>query len=285
MRIYMTMGLPASGKSTFAKECNHDNFDCVRVSKDDLRALLHNSSWSRSNEKQVLRIRDAIIEDCLSHNLSVIVDDTNLHPKHLTRMQEFADKYDCELVVLDWFTQVDVDECVRRDSQRANPVGRKVIMDMYNRYLKPTITPPVRVEGAPFAIICDLDGTLADLNGRNPYDASTCMNDKVNSHVARQVRMEARNGAEIIYVSGRMDKDRPPTEAWLTANNLAYSPFKLYMRATDDTRKDSIVKQEIYERHIKGNYNILYVLDDRSQVVRMWREQGLVCWQVNEGDF
>lgn len=279
--IYFCRGLPSSGKTTFAKAFIGP--DDVRVSKDDLRAMMHNSEWSKSNEAQILRIRDAIIEDCLTYERTVIVDDTNLHPKHEQRMMELADKYDCQLVVLDSFTDVDVDECIRRDSQRANPVGRKVIMDMYNRYLKKSIIPPERVEGVPFAIICDLDGTLSDLNGRNPYDASTCMTDKVNSHVARQVRMEVRNGAEVIFVSGRMVKDVEPTLAWLTMHN--FPTTYLYMRAIDDTRKDSIVKQEIYEECIKGKFNVLYVLDDRSQVVRMWREQGLVCWQVNEGDF
>ena len=59
----------------------------------------------------------------------------------------------------------------------------------------------------------------------------------------------------------------------------------LYMRLPNDLRKDSIVKQEIYEMCIKDKYNVLFVLDDRDQVVNMWREQGLKCLQVAEGNF
>jgi len=57
------------------------------------------------------------------------------------------------------------------------------------------------------------------------------------------------------------------------------------MRKTGDSRKDSIVKREIFEEHIKGKYRIQFVLDDRNQVVEMWRQLGLTCLQVAEGDF
>ena len=62
-------------------------------------------------------------------------------------------------------------------------------------------------------------------------------------------------------------------------------PDELFMRPTGDTRKDSILKKEIYDNHIKGKYNVKYVLDDRDSVVEMWREQGLTCLQVAPGDF
>jgi hypothetical protein len=57
------------------------------------------------------------------------------------------------------------------------------------------------------------------------------------------------------------------------------------MRKTDDNRKDCIVKKEIYETFIKDKYNVLFVMDDRNQVVNMWREQGLTCFQVADGNF
>jgi hypothetical protein len=87
----------------------------------------------------------------------------------------------------------------------------------------------------------------------------------------------------IILVSGRMEKNREVTETWLIKNLIHHTA--LFMRPTDDIRNDTIVKQEIYEREIKGKYNVLFVLDDRDRVVRMWRDQGLKCLQVAEGDF
>lgn len=60
--------------------------------------------------------------------------------------------------------------------------------------------------------------------------------------------------------------------------------IELYMRPEGDKRKDSIIKYEILQNLIKENF-IAYVLDDRNQVVKMWREAGLRCLQVQEGNF
>ena len=46
------------------------------------------------------------------------------------------------------------------------------------------------------------------------------------------------------------------------------------------------IKKEIVDEHIKGKYFVKFVLDDRDQVVDMWRkEMGYACLQVNYGDF
>jgi hypothetical protein len=58
------------------------------------------------------------------------------------------------------------------------------------------------------------------------------------------------------------------------------------MRRTGDRRKDSKVKREMYERTVPGTYDVLLVLDDRNQVVDMWRKElGLPCFQVDYGNF
>lgn len=60
----------------------------------------------------------------------------------------------------------------------------------------------------------------------------------------------------------------------------------LYIRKAKDFRKDAIIKRELYEAHIKGRYDVLMVLDDRDQVVKMWRQElGLPCLQVDYGNF
>ena len=133
------------------------------------------------------------------------------------------------------------------------------------------------------AVICDLDGTLALLNGRNPYDASTCEQDLLNKPVSVLVEALQCHGYKIIFVSGRFDTHRKETEQWLKNHNIKY--HKLFMRQADDKRRDSIIKRELYEKEIKPNYNVEIVLDDRNQVVAMWRETGLTCLQVAEGNF
>jgi hypothetical protein len=144
------------------------------------------------------------------------------------------------------------------------------------------------------AIICDLDGTLAlKHKDRDWYDASTCDLDSINEPVwvllnmAQEYNWWTNDALEIIFVSGRQEKDREPTEKFL--QKYALHGYPLFMRQTGDFRSDVDVKRELYQENIEDKYNILFVLDDRNSekypVVPMWRELGLTCFQVAEGNF
>jgi predicted kinase len=281
--VFITKGLPGSGKSTWAKQWSQQ---FKRVSSDDLRAMLDNGKWTSGNEKYMLRVRDMLILQAIEEGKDVCVDATNLHPKHEVHTRALVgDKAEVEI---EDFTDVPLEECIKRDLQRPHPVGEKVIRDMYNKYLKP-VPPTVEYNSVlPDCIICDIDGTLAFNDWRNPYDASECEKDGLNTPV-RDIIMAClitpfgENGLRLILVSGRQDEYKKQTERWLSDNNIPYDA--LHMRKAGDTRKDSIIKQEIYEAHIKGQYNVLYVFDDRNQTVDMWRDLGLTCLQVAPGDF
>ena len=136
----------------------------------------------------------------------------------------------------------------------------------------------------PKAIICDLDGTLSLLNGRNPYDASKCDLDLPNWPVIECVGAMYSQDYKIIFMSGREDKYREPTERFI-GMYLPYLKYKLFMRKTGDFRKDSIIKGELYDANVKDKYKVLFVLDDRGQVVQYWRSIGLTVFQVAEGNF
>lgn len=131
----------------------------------------------------------------------------------------------------------------------------------------------------PTAIMVDIDGTLAHMQDRSPYDYSKVMSDTLDDAIADITRKYKT----VVIMSGRPESCREDTENWLRKHAVRFD--KLFMRTTDDNRKDSIVKLELYKEHVEPNYNILFVLDDRNQVVKMWREQGLKCLQVAEGDF
>ena len=134
------------------------------------------------------------------------------------------------------------------------------------------------------AIICDIDGTLANLGDRSPYDFANVDRDELKHATAETVRVFARAGFAILLFSGRNDSAREMTIAWLAANDVPFD--ELVMRRTGDRRKDSTVKREMYERTAPGAYEVLLVLDDRDQVVEMWREElGLPCFQVDYGNF
>jgi len=282
----MCKGLPASGKTTWAKEqiAKAPKNSIKRVNKDDLRDMLDNGQWSKGSEEQVLIIRDYIITCSLAGGKHVIVDDTNLVAKHEERLRELAKEYNATFKIQD-FTGVSVEECIERDSKRDKPVGFKVIQGMYDKFLAPkTPLPPKRPfdESKELCIVVDIDGTLAhNSSGRDWYDYHRVGEDTVHGHI--KSILKRYTDIYILLVSGRYDNCKEITENWLQEHDIPYS--NIFMRKTGDNRCDTIVKQELFEEYIEPFFNVLFVLDDRDRVVRMWRELGIPCLQVAPGDF
>lgn len=139
----------------------------------------------------------------------------------------------------------------------------------------------------PRAWIVDVDGTLAhNVSGRNPFHDhlyDKIVSDALDHPVSLIVNLLHNDGATIIICSGRTDTAKAATEHWLDDWGVPYK--HLFMRATGDSRKDSVVKEEIYRNHIEPFFEVEGVLDDRKQVVDMWRSIGLKCLQVEPGDF
>lgn len=281
--VYFLKGLPGSGKTTWAKEMVRKLPNSYkRVNKDDLRAMMDDSVWTSNSEDFILKIRDMIIVKSLEEGRHVFVDDTNLAPKHEARIRQLVHgKANFEI---EDFTEVPIETCIERDLRRPNSVGEKVIRKMYNQFLKPKPEKIEEIEGLPSAVICDLDGTLAIHNGRSPYDTELCGADLVNETIKRILLNGLDGNEEVIFVSGREDTFRKHTIRWIK-DKVKLVGYSLYMRPEGDTRPDQIVKKEIFDNHIRGKYNIKFVLDDRDRVVRMWRDLGLTCLQVNDGDF
>lgn len=285
-KLLCLRGLPGSGKTTYANELANKGW--VRVNKDDLRAMLNNSKFSKDNESYILSLRDEIIISSLVQGKNVVVDDTNLDPKHLIAFESIAGEFLADFEIR--FFDVDVEECIKRNKLREKPVPEKVIYAMNERYLTP---PPAVIEyddNKEECIIVDIDGTLAHIaDGRSPYDASRAMNDSLDDTVSLLTAMMYNHGYKVIILTGRDEEHREITEQWLEANNVEYD--ELYTRlATDVDEKgkkldDAIVKERLFRTHVEPRFNVKFVLDDRNRVVDMWRRIGLKCFQVAEGNF
>ncbi|WEV59540.1 hypothetical protein OZX67_03065 [Bifidobacterium sp. ESL0728] len=140
----------------------------------------------------------------------------------------------------------------------------------------------------PDAYIFDIDGTLAHRLDRNPYDDLAAGDDVPDIPVLRTLCHLQDAGCLIVLVSGRKERSRSVLVTWLKnylGDGRTANIDKLFMRANDDNRKDSTIKEEIYLNSIKDNYNVCAVFDDRNQVVEMWRRIGLKCFQVESGNF
>lgn len=129
-KILVLMGLPASGKSSFAAKFIADNQSYRRVNKDSIRVMINFSAWTRKDENLVQSIRDAVIHEILTSGYNVVIDDTNLQQVHIDKFEQFAEYYGCELVFK--YFDVPLEECIARDSQRVGRVGEEVIRRLWN---------------------------------------------------------------------------------------------------------------------------------------------------------
>ncbi len=217
-----------------------------------------------------------------------MVDDTNLEPKHEVTLRKLAEDIQKiispRLVTFETkFFEVALEEAIRRDLKRPVSVGEGVIKGMYDRYLAPAPAIYHAPEGKTRAIICDIDGTLAHHTDRSPYAWHRVGEDLLDDAV-KEVLGLYRPSHAVILLSGRDGVCRPETEAWLAQHNVKYD--HLFMRAEGDNRKDNIIKRELFDELVKDNYQVTFVLDDRDQVVNMWRnELGLKVFQVAPGAF
>ena len=239
--------------------------------------MLHDGKWSRGREKLVQQMHRAMAEDALKSGLSVIVDDTNLAPKHEDTYRQMAERHGAEFEVKDF--DISVEECIERDNNRPDHVGKDVILRMF--YESKCSPKRPHIPSAPTALIFDIDGTLARMKDRGPFEWSKVGNDELNVPVAVMLDCARKMGIKILLVSGRDAVCRPETIAWLSEWAIEYDD--LWMRPEGSNEKDTIVKRRIYEEEIVGKYNVHAVFDDRPCVVRFWRSQGLFVFDCGNG--
>ena len=148
-------------------------------------------------------------------------------------------------------------------------------------------------ENIPSVVIFDIDGTLADCEHRRHFVEGkkkdfekfyqTMGDDKVKSEIRGLCNMYRMNGWRIILCTGRPEKYRKVTAMWLVDNGVFYD--ELMMRP--DARgfdPDFEVKQDMLDE-IQKTRKVHIAVDDRNQVVEMWRRNGITCFQVAEGNF
>ena len=163
-------------------------------------------------------------------------------------------------------------------------------------------------------VIFDLDGTLADIedrrqmsvkpNGKLDWDIffhpDNIKYDKPIPAVVNLIQTYEDKAYKIVIFSGRNDRSWNETTAWLKRYEI---PFDLLVMrpdkfksesfpvadgnpATSDMRfmPDEILKKKMLDTFVDIN-DVLFVVDDRDKVVKMWRDLGLTVFQPAPGDF
>ena len=136
MKAILTVGVSASGKTTWAEQFVKENEWWVNINRDDIRfTILGERDWSKwdwKNEKRVTTVQEQLIFDAAIEEKNIIISDTNLNKKFREQMiQKLEEKG--YTVTLKMFP-VSFEEAVKRDAQRANGVGYSVIAKQYDQW-------------------------------------------------------------------------------------------------------------------------------------------------------
>jgi len=298
------IGVPGSGKSTFARQFLKSNPGYVKLSRDEFRHMLADKWYPGEEIEDLVSANiDAATFAALRHGYNVLLDNTHCNLKTL---KETITKFgkDARIVLKVIGAELSIKEIKAQNLQRDKVVPEDVIDKMYKGFksvltakadllklITETATPKGTIvvgeqnPNLPKAIIVDIDGTVAHMGDhRGPYDWLKVDLDDPDENVLNIVRTLSLF-YKVIFLSGRDGSARKKTEAWLGVY-YGQEYEQLLMRPTNDFRKDNIIKKEIYHQHIKDKYYIEAVFDDRDQVVNMWREElGLKCLQVEYGNF
>lgn len=307
--IHLMTGLPASGKTTRARELMADAHGAMRrVNLDDIRAMLDDNGtgakvWTHKHEATAQAIQESAVLAAARDGFDVVIDNTHLTSRMPGRLKTVLAAVNGLTFQVHDFTDVPIDECLRRDAAREHRVGESAIRRLHERHQsarksgwrltaewmadRPAVALYVADPLLEHAVVCDIDGTLAIHDGRGPYDLDRLETDLLSEPVACALALYGRADHYVILLSGREEGDqgqhRAATERWLAKHEVDYD--ELWMRPAGDKRGDDIVKAELFDNHVRGRFNVRMVLDDRDRVVALWRRMGLACWQVNYGSF
>jgi len=297
-KVIISIGIPGSGKTTWALEFLRKNPDWVKVSRDDFRFMLRNSPvLDFKGESLVTDLFYKAARRAILNGYNVILDNTHCKLSYINQAIEMLN----DVADIDYrYFDVPLKTCIERDEAREKKVGQEVIKrmhkDLTNMLDVFDFQPRKRKErrrrdyakdwnpDLPNAIITDIDGTVAHMNGkRGPFDWKRVGLDDPDTPIIEALKAWKATGAQVIAVSGRDGSCQQETEEWLKAAEVPFDA--IFMRPAGDFRKDSLIKKEIYENYIKDRWNVIMVYDDRDQVVEIWRSLGLKCAQVEPGEF
>lgn len=302
-KLILCQGIQGSGKSTYARKwAMEDPEHRVRLNYDDLRNML-GVYWVPSREHMLKAMENSFLLEAMIKNYDIVIDNMNLNPKTIAKYEGLVkvwneahtNKYEVEKILFD----TPVEECIRRDSLRNNPIGEVVIKRTWNTYRNYIISESIKKmkekemqqnPNLPHCILVDMDATLfLNTNGRPFYgddlEPTDILKDEPIPATIEIVKNYQATGKLVIGLSGREDKPQIRACTLKQCENVGIHLDTLILRPVGSRKRGEVSKKELFEDNIKGKYYVDFVLDDSTKVVKMYRDLGLTCLQPNEGKF
>lgn len=302
-KLILCQGIQGSGKSTYAKKwAEEDPEHRVRLNYEDLRNMM-GTYWVPSREHMLKSMEKIFLSEALKKGYDIIIDNMNLNPKTIKGYQDLVDewnkaydnKYELERVLFD----TPVEECIRRDKARPNPIGEVVIRRTWNTYRNYIIGEAIKQmkekemkqnPNLPHCILVDMDATLfLNTSGRpfygNDLEPTDILKDEPIWPTITLVKAYQATGNLVIGLSGREDIKGIRACTIKQCENVGIHLDALILRPTGSRKRGDQSKKELFEDNIKGKYYVDFILDDSTKVVKMFRDLGLTVFQPNEGKF
>ena len=270
-KLTITVGIPASGKSNWAKEQSKINGTVV-IERDMIRAVQHSPNYNlnlykitKAKERDVTDRQHEFVTKQLLGGNDVIVSDTNLRAGTRTQWEKTA--------------------CIKRNLKRNHSVPESVLIRMetkMRRYLGKYVQGDKDESALQECVIFDIDGTLADMRGvRHPFEWEKVGLDNPITSVVNYYKMLASTTNTPIFIfSGRDGVCREQTLEWLCQQGINIHPDDVVLREAGDTRPDTVVKEEMFDMKIKNGYYVSHVVDDRKAVCQMYESMGIKVFNV-----
>lgn len=288
-KVLILQGIPASGKSTFAKALVADSQGLwKRLNKDDMRAMLDDSVHSKENESFVEQLRDMMLFEALKSGKNVVIDDTNLWERPVERVKKVVEQFQKThrtKVEIEMKTfEVDLGTCIERDSQRENSVGAAVVSKLYRQHIlskENLYTYSDKDESLPPTLVCELDHVIAIPSERGLQDIFLCENDLVHQPIKELLDIYRAANYKIVLLTQRSENYRRQTQNWLYYNRIEFDELLMYPLGIKGNR----YKIEVYEKELAPKYQVKLALETQQEAIDLWRlELGIPCVQVGYGD-
>lgn len=287
--MVVTVGASGSGKTSFAEMLR----SFVNLNRDDIRFGMFTDGvrdwtkykFNKTNENAVTEQQIANFQRAVESEQNIIVSDTNLNYTVRQGWIERANQAGYNVLLLlfpcDWAT------LVKRNAQRIGGINEALLFSMYKRYMQEfgfygehPVVMYKEDRTLDHTIIVDLDGTIADMKGvRRPFQWDLVDQDKPRYQILDMLYSVSARIGHITFMSGRDGCSREKTIEWLERYVIAdlhkEVKWDLVMREAGDSRKDDVVKYELFNKHVRGKFNVDCVFDDRYSVIRMWSVIGL----------